>query len=186
MDPERLIQGLKTVSDQVRVLEAAGYSTTEIGKILGKRYQHVRNVLRSATPEQMRRAQAHVKRVGEGGAPGVAEEGAEWIGPEMAENTWPVRSEPAYESRGPDAWRLVIGPGGSLTLPPELLAALDLRPGRAMVARLEGQDLNLISTMEGFRRLKALVPPWKPGEPMASEELIAERRAEAAREDADE
>lgn len=189
MDPQHLLQGLKTVSDQMRVLDAAGYSMTEIGKILGKRYQHVRNVLRGATPEQMRRAQAHVKRVSEGGPRGVEEDGAEWIGPGLAENTAPIPSwtPPLYEERGEDAWRLAVRADGSVVLPPAVVAALGLRPGAAAPARLEGENLILFSERENFRRMREAVsrvtPLWRPGDPFVSDELIADRRTEAARED---
>ena len=33
------------VSQQIRYLDSIGYKRTEISKMLGKRYQHVRNVL---------------------------------------------------------------------------------------------------------------------------------------------
>lgn len=186
MDPEQLIQGLKTVSDQMRVLDAAGYSMTEIGKILGKRYQHVRNVLRSATPEQMRRAQAHVKLVRDGRPDGMAEEGTAWIGPGVSEAapTGLQSIDRPYDARGPGRWRLVVGPGGVLTLPPAVLAALNLRVGSGVMLEQDGETLSLISAMEALRQLQAMIPPWKPGEAMWSEELIAERRQEAAREDA--
>lgn len=42
---EQITTGLKTKSDKIRALAKAGYLRTEIGNILGIRYQHVRNVL---------------------------------------------------------------------------------------------------------------------------------------------
>ncbi|MGB5092540.1 MAG: AbrB/MazE/SpoVT family DNA-binding domain-containing protein, partial [Parvibaculum sp.] len=38
-------QGLPTTSAKIRALGAAGFSRTDIARFLGKRYQHVRNVL---------------------------------------------------------------------------------------------------------------------------------------------
>lgn len=35
----------KTVSSKIRALDAAGYTRSQIANFLGKRYQHVRNVL---------------------------------------------------------------------------------------------------------------------------------------------
>ena len=35
----------KTVSAKIRALDAAGYTRSQIANFLGKRYQHVRNVL---------------------------------------------------------------------------------------------------------------------------------------------
>ena len=39
------IAGLGSVSAQIRYLDSEGYSRSEIARALGKRYQHVRNVL---------------------------------------------------------------------------------------------------------------------------------------------
>ncbi len=42
---EHIINGLATTSDKIRALARAGYLRTEISKLLGIRYQHVRQVL---------------------------------------------------------------------------------------------------------------------------------------------
>lgn len=42
---QEIIQGLDTTSAKIRALAQAGYDRTEISKLLGIRYQHVRNVL---------------------------------------------------------------------------------------------------------------------------------------------
>jgi hypothetical protein len=42
---DELIKNLVTTSDKIRALAQANYDRTEISKILGVRYQHVRNVL---------------------------------------------------------------------------------------------------------------------------------------------
>jgi bifunctional DNA-binding transcriptional regulator/antitoxin component of YhaV-PrlF toxin-antitoxin module len=44
-DPRAVTAGLKTKSDKFRALAAAGYSRAEISRIVGVRYQFVRNVL---------------------------------------------------------------------------------------------------------------------------------------------
>ena len=41
----RVAASAASVSDKIRALDAAGYPRAEIAKLLGKRYQHVRNVL---------------------------------------------------------------------------------------------------------------------------------------------
>lgn len=43
--PSTVIDGLATKSDRIRALARAGYLRTEISRILGIRYQHVRKVL---------------------------------------------------------------------------------------------------------------------------------------------
>lgn len=51
-----IINGLTTTADKIRALANAGYDRTEISKILGIRYQHVRNVmLRSGLSGGIRR-----------------------------------------------------------------------------------------------------------------------------------
>ncbi len=39
------IETLQTVSSQIRYLASEGYTRADIGRILNKRYQHVKNVL---------------------------------------------------------------------------------------------------------------------------------------------
>ena len=41
----KAINGMSTVSAKIRYLDSEGYERGEIAKALGKRYQHVRNVL---------------------------------------------------------------------------------------------------------------------------------------------
>jgi AbrB family looped-hinge helix DNA binding protein len=42
---DQLTNDLRSVSDKIRALDRAGFARAEIAKYLGKRYQHVRNVL---------------------------------------------------------------------------------------------------------------------------------------------
>ncbi len=42
---QQLTEGLKTKSDKIRTLDAAGYARADIARFLDIRYQHVRNVL---------------------------------------------------------------------------------------------------------------------------------------------
>jgi hypothetical protein len=43
--PEEIVWGLQTKADKIRALANAGYDRTEISKILGISYQHVRHVM---------------------------------------------------------------------------------------------------------------------------------------------
>ncbi len=45
------VDGLSTWSAKMRYLDSEGYSRSEIARTLGKRYQHVRNVLTSPAPK---------------------------------------------------------------------------------------------------------------------------------------
>jgi len=42
---EKIVAASMTVSDKIRALAAVGYPRAEIARALGKRYQHIRNVL---------------------------------------------------------------------------------------------------------------------------------------------
>jgi hypothetical protein len=54
---DEIMNGLTTTADKIRALALANYDRTEISKILGIRYQHVRNVmLRSGLAGGLRRA----------------------------------------------------------------------------------------------------------------------------------
>lgn len=48
---KRIVQGLPTISAKIRALDAAGYMRADIARFLGKRYQHVRNVLVRSRPK---------------------------------------------------------------------------------------------------------------------------------------
>jgi bifunctional DNA-binding transcriptional regulator/antitoxin component of YhaV-PrlF toxin-antitoxin module len=147
-----------TVSDKIRALDRAGFARADIARLLGKRYQHVRNVLEGDKLTVWPRVQAS-------------------RGESVAESAAP------YSLMPPDACRLVVGPRGALTLPPDVLAALGLDTGDVLIGVVEAGRLVLTDAVSAARRardrLRALLPP---GASMA-DELIADRRREAANED---
>ena len=165
----RIVASQATVSDKIRALNAAGYPRAEIARLLGKRYQHVRNVLegdkvgRAAQPP-----------------PGVAEEPAVFERDDGRPTRQPPPPRPEFVDRGRGIFRLSLRPDGSVLLPPSVLEALALKGGSSVVARLDGDTFIFEGPDEALRRLRELIPPRRPGEPLASDELIAERRREAA------
>uniref|UniRef100_B0SW82 SpoVT-AbrB domain-containing protein n=1 Tax=Caulobacter sp. (strain K31) TaxID=366602 RepID=B0SW82_CAUSK len=153
-DPEKLIAGCVTVAAKIRALDAAGYPRAEIARMLGKRYQHVRNVL-----EEPKAATLNVYQA----PPGLAE----------------ADTKP-FQHAIPHTYWLEVGANGSVILPPEVLDALGARPGGMIIADLGEESFTLISGMTGIQRMKArLAQHSPPGAPM-SEELIEDRRREAA------
>ncbi len=158
-DPAKFIGSDATVADKIRALDAAGYPRAEIARMLGKRYQHVRNVLEG----DKLKAQA----------------------PKGAQrSSWSsnVESLPDGSLRVGNLFRLSIGPGGTVRLPKEVMA-FGYREGGVLLAELEGERFVIISPKESYRRVREQIPPLKPGEPLMSEELIAERRRENARDE---
>lgn len=154
-----------TVSDKIRALDSAGYPRAEIAKLLNKRYQHVRNVLEG---DKLRGA------ADPSPTHGVAETSRRFEGAYVPRDV---------EDRGGGAYRLTVRPDGSVMLPEAVRAAFGLNGAGAVLARLEGEEFKVISTATAWRRIDELMAPYKwQGGPMASDELIAERRAEAERE----
>ena len=45
LEMQGIVEGLPSIAARIRALDAAGYARADIAKFLGKRYQHVRNVL---------------------------------------------------------------------------------------------------------------------------------------------
>ena len=155
-DLEALLQGHRTVAGKIRALAAAGYPRAEIARMLGKRYQHVRNVL-----EEPGKAKTSDRPT----APGIAEGDVGFF----------VHDEPK-------TYRLEAR-NGAVTLPPEVFEALGASPNGVIIAELGQETFTMISTMEGIRRIQAWARTLPPSDKLASEELIEERRREAALDD---
>lgn len=157
-DVERLVAGQKTVAGKIRVLAAAGYPRAEIARMLGKRYQHVRNVLEEPKAAKAA-AQPALKGLAEGDAGALVHD-------------------------RPKTYRLEVK-NGSVTLPPEVLEALGAGPDGVIVAELEGEFFKIISVQESVRRIQERLRPYgRPGVSVV-DELIADRRREAAEDDRD-
>jgi bifunctional DNA-binding transcriptional regulator/antitoxin component of YhaV-PrlF toxin-antitoxin module len=75
-----------------------------------------------------------------------------------------------------------VSASGRLHLPSEVRKALGLEgPGHVVITVADGQA-TLTTMAENLARIRALARPYAPKDRLASEELIAERRAEARRE----
>jgi AbrB family looped-hinge helix DNA binding protein len=70
---------------------------------------------------------------------------------------------------------------GRLVVPKELRTSLGLENGGELLLSIEDGALVAMTRQEVIRRVQSMFRPWQPGEPLASEELIAERRREARR-----
>ena len=81
------------------------------------------------------------------------------------------------------AVRAKIGPSGRLVIPAEYRKALGISVGDDVVLHLEDGELRILSVSRAIHRVQDAVRRYAgDDEVLWSEELIAERRAEAARE----
>jgi bifunctional DNA-binding transcriptional regulator/antitoxin component of YhaV-PrlF toxin-antitoxin module len=155
-----------TVADKIRALDAAGYPRAEIAKLLDRRYQHVRNVLEG---DKLRRRRAPDVPPG-----GVAEPGRRFEPPAPTD----------IEDRGGGAYRLVVREDGSVALPAAVRAAFGIEGRGVVMARLEGDEFRIVSAKTALRRVQEMLRPYGQEGVSWADELIAERRRETARDDA--
>ncbi|MEC4818631.1 MAG: AbrB/MazE/SpoVT family DNA-binding domain-containing protein [Scytonema sp. PMC 1069.18] len=72
-----------------------------------------------------------------------------------------------------------ITDGGRIVIPAEYRRALGLNVGDDVVLSLEDGELRILSRQEALRRARAIVKRYVPEGTSLSDELIAERHAEA-------
>lgn len=75
-----------------------------------------------------------------------------------------------------------LGQGGRLVIPTEYRRRLGLKPGDEVLVRLDEEGLHVSTPAQAVARAQALVRRYVPATRSLSDELISERRAEAARE----
>ena len=75
-----------------------------------------------------------------------------------------------------------LGEAGRIVIPAELRAALGMKVGDPLTMHVEDGELRIFTLDEAIRRAQETVRRYIPEERCLSEEPIAERRAEAARE----
>lgn len=75
-----------------------------------------------------------------------------------------------------------LGQAGRLVIPAEFRRALDLKPGDELVVRLDDEGLHLYTVQQALERVQAAVRRYVAPDERLSDELIADRRREAAEE----
>lgn len=95
-------------------------------------------------------------------------------------------AEKGRELTPAQAQKVELGAGGRLVIPAAMRAALGMKEGDKVLVRLEGNELRIYTYEEATRRAQEMVRSFvSPGVSLV-DELIADRRAEAARETGDE
>ena len=75
-----------------------------------------------------------------------------------------------------------IDKNGRVFIPADYRRELGLKPGDRVVVELHKGELKIVPHAEALRRVRELVARYVPSDRSLADELIAERRAEAARE----
>lgn len=100
---------------------------------------------------------------------------------ELADQTQLIDSPETPET--PESFSLRLDERGRLMLPARLRRRLDLQPGNRLIIRFDDEGgFRVVSARELARRLNGLYRDLAPGRSLA-DELIAERREEARREE---
>ena len=163
--PERLrtiAERHATVADKIRALAAAGVTRADIARFLGKRYQHVRNVLEGD-------AQAGGGYVlGKADLSGVQENGA----------AYRAQDDPTeIDRRSSGVFWLRVRPDGALPLPPEIVEALQAEPGDRVFAQLKDGEVTLMSGERSAQRAREMVRRFTKGRAGLVDEFLAGRKA---------
>lgn len=77
--------------------------------------------------------------------------------------------------------RLKIDKAGRVVIPAEMRAAMHVKPGDTVAAKVVDGELSVVSPEVSLKRVQAFARKWKAQNPGVSvvDELIAERREEA-------
>jgi bifunctional DNA-binding transcriptional regulator/antitoxin component of YhaV-PrlF toxin-antitoxin module len=78
---------------------------------------------------------------------------------------------------------LVLGPKGRVLLPAEMRTALGLEEGDVITGWVKDGEVRMHSYLHGLRKIQEGASSLAKGSAYASNELIAERRAEAVKKD---
>ncbi len=150
---DELTAEARSKSDKIRCLRAAGYERGDIARYLDIRYQFVYNVDTAPRPKATKLPP---------GSPDEAAESAEL-------------SEPA-----PNWVWTMIRKGGVIQLPAEYLEAMGVAEGDQVQLALDGDVVRVLSRAAAIREAQELVRRYVPEGVSLVDELLAERRAEAA------
>lgn len=152
---------LQTKSDKIRALAKAGYSRAEIARHLDIRYQHVRNVLVEDERLANGRRQSSVAESSDNQAKRAPE----------SNHLYPTKTK--------------LEPDGRVAVPPAFWRAVGLNENDPVMISIEGDAIRLMSLPASIRRAQELVRRFVPEGVSLVDELLAERREEAKREDDD-
>ena len=152
VEMKHVVEGLPTISAKIRALDAAGYMRADIARFLGKRYQHVWNVLVRARPKT-----------------------------ETTQAPCPMPDEPGdVESQ-----RIRLLADGRMVIPAKMRSAMLIDEVGYLTARVVEGELRVLTPKAAVLKLQRRMREEVPEGVSVIDDLIAERRAEAQREDSE-
>jgi len=161
---DALTAGLTTKSAKIRRLAEAGYERADIARYLGVRYQFVYNVLSAPAPKSNERRGTPAEKASTAPSQGVHEDAA---GRRTATPDW-VWTE--------------VRKGGAVEVPAAFLNAIGVQEGKQVQVALEGDVIRILGRDAAIRELREQVRRYVPEGVSLVDQLLAERRAQAARE----
>ena len=144
-------------SDKIRCLRAAGYERGDIARYLGIRYQFVYNVDTAPLPKAAQPTRVRAPAQQESSGPGEPTPTPMWL--------WTA-----------------IGKGGVVKLPTEFLEAMEVAEGDQVQLALNADVVRVLSRATAIHELQDQIRRHVPEGVSLVDELLTERRAEAARE----
>ncbi len=153
---DELAAEARSKSDKIRCLRAAGYERGDIARYLGVRYQFVYNVDMAPRPKATKLPPGSPREADE--SAGSFEPAPNWV------------------------WTM-IRKGGVIQLPAEFLKAMGVAEGDQVQLALDGGVVRVLSRTAAIRELQDQVRRHVPAGVSLVDELLAERRAEAAGEE---
>jgi bifunctional DNA-binding transcriptional regulator/antitoxin component of YhaV-PrlF toxin-antitoxin module len=82
-------------------------------------------------------------------------------------------------------WKLKVGKDGRLLIPAAAIALMDLDEDGSVTLRVDEGELHVISPRAALKRIQEIMKPFRSKTHSIVDEFIAEKRAEAAREESE-
>jgi bifunctional DNA-binding transcriptional regulator/antitoxin component of YhaV-PrlF toxin-antitoxin module len=95
------------------------------------------------------------------------------------------QSHLAFQTEQPKRWTLKIGKDGRLLIPAAARALMDLGDDGQVNAYVEDGELHVISPRAALTKIQEIMRPYRSETHSIVDEFIAEKRLEAAREEAE-